>query len=234
MEFNIEKKVCVVLTGKEENKRLKEIKDVEWIEVRIDEFLRENDEEELIPWIVKIRECTNSKIIGTVRWYKEGGKNPYYIPDKKRIEIFKNIIEYVDFVDIELKSRILKKVVEIAERNRRKVIISYHNFKKTPGKEILKDLIRKAKKEKPDIIKIATLVLSEKHLYNLAEITYFYTRKNHLVVIPMGNNPLLRFIPLFLGSLFTYVSLSRKVAPGQLSYSEFVELTKISHFRNIK
>lgn len=227
MEFNIEEKICVVLTGKEEDEKLKEIKNVKWIELRIDEFLRRNDEEELIPWIKKIRENVNSKIIGTVRWYKEGGKNSHYIPDKKRIEIFKNIIRFVDFIDVELKSKILKEIVEIVKNNEKGLILSYHNFKKTPGVEILKTLIRKAKRENPDIIKIATFIHSEKHIYNLIETAYFYCKKLPLIVIPMGNNPLLRFMPLFIGCLFTYISLSKKVAPGQFSYSEFVELMKI-------
>ena len=70
----------------------------------MDEFLREYDESELKEWILRIKEKVKGKIIGTCRWYKEGGKNAYYIRDKKRIEIYKEIIDYVDFIDIELKN----------------------------------------------------------------------------------------------------------------------------------
>ena len=213
----------MVLTGSEKEE-IDSLKDVEWVELRVDEFLREYDESELVNWIEKVREKVKGKIIGTCRWYKEGGKNPYYIRDKKRIEIYKGIIDYVDFIDIELKSRILKEVVGIAKEKKKKVIISYHNFKKTPDEKKLKTFVRKAKREGADIVKIATLSNNEKSLFNLIKLTHLYSKKIPLVVIPMADAPFLRFVPIFFGSLFTYVSFSKKVAPGQISYFEFMNV----------
>jgi len=213
----------VVLAGSKKEE-IDSLKDVGLVELRIDEFLREYDESELKKWILRIKEKVNGKIIGTCRWYKEGGKNPYYIRDKKRSEIYREIVDYVDFIDIELKSRVLKEVVGIAKEKKKKVIISYHNFKKTPNEKKLKTFIRKARREGADIVKIATLSNNEKALFTLIKLTYFYSKKIPLVVIPMADNPFLRFMPIFFGSRFTYVGFSKKVAPGQISYFEFMNV----------
>jgi len=107
--------------------------------------------------------------------YKRKGEWENY-RDKKRIEIYEEIIDYVDFIDIELKSRILKEVVEIAKKKSKKIIISYHNFKKTPNEKKLKTLVRKAKREGADIVKIATLSNNEKSLFTLIKLTHLYSK----------------------------------------------------------
>ena len=85
--------------------------------------------------------------------------------------------------------------------------------------------IEKAKREGADIVKIATLSNNEKSLFNLIKLTHLYSKKIPLVVIPMADAPFLRFVPIFFGSLFTYVSFSKKVAPGQISYFEFLSVS---------
>lgn len=216
-------KICVVLTGSK-GENIEDVKDAGWVELRIDEFLRRNDEEALSGWIKEVKEKLDAKIIATVRWYREAGENPYYVQDKKRLEIIKNIVDYADFIDIELKSRILDDVISIARNRGKKVIISYHNFKKTPDIEKLKKIVKKGKRKGADIVKIATSVKREKHLFDLVEITHLYSEKVSLVVVPMGESSFMRFVPLFFGSLFTYVFLSSKVAPGQLSYFELKKI----------
>jgi len=209
----------VVLTGSE--KEVDSLKDVGLVELRLDEFLREYDESELVNWIEKVKEKVKGKIIGTCRWYKEGGENAYYIRDKKRIEIYKEIIDYVDFIDIELKSRILKEVVGIAKEKNKKVIISYHNFKKTPDEKKLKTFVRKAKREGADIVKIATLSNNEKSLFNLIKLTHLYSEK--IPPTPHLSNYLL--LSHFLSTPHKS-SCGGRTSPINLSYSSPGLITK--------
>lgn len=222
----LRRRICVVLSG-DKNEDVRKIVDVEWIELRIDEFLRRNKEDALLEWMQGVRNSTKAKIIATVRWYKEAGENPFYIKDRKRIEIIRDVIDYADFVDIELKSRILEEVVSIVKGKGKKVVVSYHNFKKTPGKEILRDIIKKGKRKNAEIIKIATLTETEKNLFTLIKVLNDYKEKIPMVIIPMCENPFIRFIPLFFGSLFTYLPYNIKVAPGQISYFEFLKYLDI-------
>jgi len=225
--MDIRDKIGVVVVGIEDEKTLVDIfKDVKYVELRIDEFLRNFPEEGIIEWIKKIKRLGENEIIGTIRWYKEAGENPFYIPDRKRLEIYRKIVDYVDFVDIEIKSRIFEKVFEIAKIKNKKVIASYHNFKKTPDYKILRKIIGKGKREGVDYLKIATKINSTKNLFTLLELSYKYSKKMKLVIIPMGVSYIERLIPLFFGSQFTYLSISKKTAPNQPSYSELSPLLK--------
>jgi len=216
---NLKDRISVVLVGIEgEEELIKVLRDVKYVELRIDEFLRNFDESGLIEWIKKIKKIGENEIIGTVRWYKEAGENPFYIPDKKRIEIYREISDYVDLIDVELKSRICENVIEIGKSKNKKIILSYHNFKKTPDYKILKKIVNKGKRKNGDIIKIATKVNSQKHLFTLTKISYEYSKKIKLIVVPMDVSLYERLIPLAFGSLFSYVSINKKTSPNQPSY----------------
>lgn len=229
--LNLKEKTVVVLTGSEDEKILYEVlRNVKYVELRIDEFLKDHKEDEIVEWIKKIRKVGENSIIGTLRWYKEGGENSFYLLDRKRVEIYRSISDFVDMIDVEIKSKICDKVVEICKSKNKKVILSYHNFKKTPNINILKSIVKKGKKNGADIVKIATRAITEKHLFALIELTYKYSKKIKLVVIPMGTDIYERLTPLLFGSIFTYVSLDRKTAPSQPSYfeiSRFIGLTEI-------
>ncbi|HOK56134.1 MAG TPA: type I 3-dehydroquinate dehydratase [bacterium] len=228
---NLKEKIILVLTGDEEEKILYEVlKNVKYIELRIDEFLRNFNESDIIEWIKKTRKLGGVNIIGTIRWYKEGGENSFYLSDKKRLEIFRAVSNYIDIIDVEIKSKICDKVIEICKSKNKKIILSYHNFKKTPDINILKKIVKKGKKDGADMVKIATKVLTEKHLFTLTELSYNYSKKIGLIVIPMATSLYKRLIPLFFGSSFTYVALNKKTAPSQPSYleiSKFIDLIEI-------
>jgi 3-dehydroquinate dehydratase-1 len=230
-EMDLKNKIAVVLVGIEKDEELINVlKNVKYIELRIDEFLRNFEEKDLVEWIKKIRRIGENTLIGTLRWYKEGGDNSFYLPDKKRLEIFRLIGEYFDIIDVEIKSKICENVIEICKSKNKKVLLSYHNFKKTPNINILKKIIKKGKKYGADMIKIATNVTTKKHIFTLTELTYKYSKKMDLIVIPMGTSIYERIIPLFFGSKFTYVSLNKKTAPSQPSYFEilkFIEMIEI-------
>lgn len=120
-------------------------------------------------------------------------------------------------MDVEIKSRIAGEVIEHAKSRGRKVILSYHNFSKTPPLKNLEKIYEEGKKLKPDIIKIAVKVCSDKEFFTLLSFTHKYSKKTSLVITPMDVSPVERLMPLYFGSLFTYVSLGRATAPGQPS-----------------
>ncbi|MCM8785286.1 MAG: type I 3-dehydroquinate dehydratase [Candidatus Omnitrophica bacterium] len=225
---NLREKFIIVLTGDEEEKVLYEtLNKVKYLELRIDLFLKTHTEDELIEWIKKVKRIGDNKIIGTLRWYKEAGEDYFYLSDKKRLDIYRQISDFVDIIDVEIKSNICDKVCEICKSKKKEIILSYHNFKKTPDINILKKIVKKGKKYQANMIKIATKITTKKHLFTLIEFTYRYSKKTNLIVVPMGGNIYERLIPLVFGSFFTYVHLNKKVAPCQPSYfeiSQFIDL----------
>jgi len=207
-------RIALVLCTRKNGNFIKEAKSkgADLLELRIDQFRNVNSE-----YILKSIEQIKGKglpIIATIRSKREGGK---YLADDRRLNLFEAIIPLIDAIDIELSSqRILNKVVKKAHQTKKTVIISYHNFKKTPGRGILEKLIKEIKTEGGDIVKIACLAKNREDVLRLMEFTLKHRSKN-LVTISMGKvGAISRVLFPFVGSLFTYGYLDTPSAPGQL------------------
>ncbi|MBI3307659.1 MAG: type I 3-dehydroquinate dehydratase [Candidatus Omnitrophica bacterium] len=157
--------------------------------------------------------------IATIRSKREGGK--WNLSEAARLELFRGVSGKVDALDIELSSKqILSKVIKLARKAKITVIVSYHNFDKTPGLKTLSRIAKKAKTAGADIVKIAALAKRQKDVQTLAKFTVENAPLN-LITIAMGPHGRLSrvFFPA-LGSLITYAHLGKKTASGQLSYGE--------------
>lgn len=219
----MKEKLALVLVGGENEKEVKKaLRICGWCEFRVDEFLKKFPEGKLISWLSL---KTDARKIGTVRWFKEHqNRRGLAISEKKRAKIYKDILKYVDYVDVEIKSSIVREVIREVRNRSKKIIASYHNFSKTPHYKNLEGIYREGEKLKPDIIKIATMVNTPDELFTLISFAYKYSKNFPLVITPMGVSFIERLIPLYFGSLFTYISFNTKTASGQISYKEIFEL----------
>lgn len=192
------------------NKALKTGADL--VEVRLDTFSARGIKE--IKGPLKRLSARGVPLVLTVRSAKEGGRCK--LTDADRLALFKELTSFVDAIDIELSSkRILKQVIEAAHGERKKVIVSYHNFKTTPKTEKLEKIIKEARNSGADIIKIAAFASDKADLRRLAGLL---TDNKDLIVIAMGRGGSASrvFFPM-LGSLITYAGITGLNAPGQLS-----------------
>ncbi|MBI5588217.1 MAG: type I 3-dehydroquinate dehydratase [Deltaproteobacteria bacterium] len=209
-------RVAGVIVGKVTDSTVKKaLRDgADILELRVDTF-EDRDPERLKKTIKTIH--GRLPLLITVRSMKEGGRNP--ISDKKRVDIFEALMPFADMIDIELSSGgILKNVVSSARRHRKQVIISYHDFKSTPGVKVLREIVKKGIRNGGEIVKVATLVKGPEDLRNLARILSDF---NNLIVIGMGEKGAASrvFFPM-LGSLLTYGSIAGSTAPGQLTLKD--------------
>ena len=101
------------------------------------------------------------------------------------INIFKENISSVDAVDIELNSPILTDIVKLAKKNKKVIIISWHNFKLTPKRKFLESVLAKAKKAGADIVKIAAKANKIDDVIDLAGFTRENKARN-LIIISLG------------------------------------------------
>ena len=197
----------------------------EVLELRIDTFAQRSPRELIrrLERLKAIKGARSTPIIITARSKAEGGL--YAIDDKKRLEIFKALMPFADYVDIELSSvAILKDVVRSAKRAKTLVIVSYHNFKSTPGAPKLRTIIRKGRAAGADIVKLATAAKRRADIRTLAGVLL---EDPKLIVIAMGalGASTRVFFPT-LGSLMTYGSLTKATAPGQLPIRELKKRLK--------
>ncbi len=195
-------------------------KNIDIIELRIDQFKNKNLDH--INSIVKKVKDYNFKALATVRSKLEGGSD---IPDEDRLKIFNSIVKDVDIVDIEYTSEALKPtVVELVKNNNKILLMSYHDFEKTPSEDFIQNLIDNAKSQGADIVKYAFKSNSFEDVAKILYITHKNRYKN-IVAIAMGDiGKISRVAGFVFGSLITYTYIGESFAPGQIEINKLKEL----------
>lgn len=194
---------------------------VDLVEFRVDLFA-DNSVEKSCTYLKAFSDISS---IGTIRSKKEGGN--WSGDEKARCALYKEIISFVNAVDIEIgASDIVDDVVKKAKQSDVTVIGSYHNFVNTPMPDVLTGILEEGKDLGVDIVKIATHCANADDLCTLTQFLVNHPEES-LIVIGMGasGGPSRIFFP-FLGSLITYTFLGSPSAPGQFGWEETLTLIK--------
>ncbi len=208
--------VAAVITNRADPRTIRKAvsEGADFLELRVDTF-RQLGIRPLVESIKGIRNIAGARavpLIITVRKAEEGGGA--IIGDRQRAAIFKALMPHAGLIDVELSSaRALKDVIRLAKKSGKAVIISHHDFKKTPAEAGVRRIIKKAALAGADIVKVASLAKDSGDVRTLASVALDY---RNLIVIAMGKAGVLSrvFFPA-LGSLITYGAASGKTAPGQ-------------------
>ena len=116
-----------------------------------------------------------------------------------------------------------KKLATYLKKSKSKLLISWHDFKKTPNESQLRTKFNKMKKFS-DVVKIVTVAKSVSDASRLLSL-YSVKSKSKTIAFCMGEQgKFSRILCLHLGSPFTYVSLGKAIAPGQFSADEIKSL----------
>ena len=213
--------IAVPLTGEKFNERTREAveKGADIIEIRADQF--ENPDPESIEECVRFVHSLGAKTILTVRSPQEGGRE---VPN--RIEIFRRVSPISDYTDLELSSKdLLPEVKEIVHRTGKRLILSFHDFERTPPAWIIREVIREAIRHSA-VPKVAVMAKTEEDVLRLlcagGEV------KGDKILIAMGDaGKVSRLCGFVAGSFITYCSLGRALAPGQIPVEEMVKLREL-------
>jgi len=191
------------------------------IEIRADGL--ENQAEDNIKKLLKeVRKITekDTEIIFTLRKKEEGGK--FKGSEKERIEIMKSCLDSCgfDLIDIELSAekKALKEIVKKAGEKNKKIIVSFHDFKKTPSKRKMIEIIKKEIGAGADIAKLAVKTNSKEDVIKLLKVTLSAKKLGKVITIGMGKaGKVSRILTPLLGSEVTYGYLNKPTAEGQIS-----------------
>lgn len=194
-----------------------EIKDADIIELRIDLFENIEKIEDIFH---EAKERFDLPLIATIRIPQEGGGKNF----ENRVDHYRKILDYVQFIDVEIFSEDAKIIREVAKEANKILITSYHCFQYTPNIEKLREILIAGKKLGGDIIKIATMIQNVSDLETILLFTLQHKEEN-IITIGMGDKGIPSRIinPLF-GSLITYASLHKASAPGQIPLKEMVKI----------
>jgi 3-dehydroquinate dehydratase-1 len=218
-------KTCVSIAENSSYKIKQNLKDAlkksDYVEIRFD-FLKTDE----IPKTLEIIKNDLKRVVCTLRPKSEGGK--FEGSEKERISILKLIAEYNPFLlDVEFNTiKENKELVKYLKSTKTKILISWHDFKKTPKFSELKNMMSKMTKFSHNV-KIVTTAKSVDDSTRTLQL-YSKNGKNNLIAFAMGNNGRVsRILCLYLGSPYTYVSLGKPVAPGQLSIDEVKKIISL-------
>lgn len=127
------------------------------------------------------------------------------------------------YVDLDSETRDLQPTIDQIRRKGAKIILSHHDYLRTPAPHVLAAKLEEFHRFKPDICKIVTTATHIDDNLTLLEFLRSNHAKGSIVSFAMGTMGVWsRLLAPFYGSHFTYASLSRggETAPGQRTIDE--------------
>ena len=225
--------ICIPITSRTHGGAMRAIESgaalADVIELRMD--LIHNGR--LAALIDQVKACDGAaEVLVTHRPSAGGG----VLQERRRIEGLKEAVALgADFVDVELETdRTLREelIESVARLGRRTaLIVSHHDFQRTPSLRTLKTLFRGCVKAGADMVKIVTWARTPGD--NLRVLSLFADAAREdidLINFCMGpQGRISRIAAPLLGSRMSYVSLRRgaQSAPGQLTLSEMNTIMNI-------
>lgn len=174
-------------------------------------------------------------LLFTFRTLKEGGEkeigNEIYVDLNKRAAATR----CVDLVDAELSAGAgaVKEIVQTAHSCGVKVIVSNHDFHKTPPKEEIIDRLCRMQQLGADILKIAVMPQDKRDVLALIAATLEMHSEyavRPVVTMSMSKTGIIsRICGEFSGSAITFGSIGKASAPGQMDAADLKQILGLFH-----
>jgi 3-dehydroquinate dehydratase-1 len=213
-------RVCVSIPPKTVDEALALIQEAEaqnadLIEVRLDS-LTEHDK------ISEIAKCTKTPLIATNKSLEQHGGFSGTETERQKIlvDAAKNGFEYVD---VDLGAPKQKELIHEIHEAGANVIVSFHDFQKTPELSELEKVLNKEISLGADVCKIITTAQTMKDNLTTLDFVSKASKKVKVVCFAMGDlGAHSRLVSPVFGAFFTFASLDekRKTAKGQLTIKE--------------
>ncbi len=216
-------KVCIPIVGTTVKKALRAIQEAnrlaDLIEIRVD-YLKK-------PELTPLFRDRQKPFIVTNRREEEGGR--YKGDERKRLSILKEAIDLgAEYVDIEMRSERSMLLDLIVNKKGTQIILSFHDFHKTPSQNELRSLCDRMTLLGADILKIVTFAnLWEDNLRVLSLIPYARGKQEEIVTFCMGEKgKMSRIFSPLMGAAWTYASSNKNSAsaPGQFAVQKMKEI----------
>ncbi|MFB5267679.1 type I 3-dehydroquinate dehydratase [Paenibacillus enshidis] len=236
-----EPKICVPIMGEtlsrliEEAEQLRTL-DLDIVEWRVDFYEHADDLEMVKKALNELRaKLGDIPLLFTFRTTDEGGQRSIAPADYVALNEAAAATGQADLIDVEWfnKEQHVPELVEAAHASGVKVILSNHDFDKTPPAEEIVSRLRRAQELGADIVKMAVMPGSTADVLTLLEATRVM-REQHadrpLITMSMtGRGMISRLAGELFGSSVTFGSAGRSSAPGQVPVGELRGILSLLH-----
>jgi len=188
------------------------------VEVRLDEIGSDTH-----GWMKDCQaiEAAGFPVILTLRLAGEGGK--WSETDEKREPILSAAMESLACVDVELTSKLCASLCRQAQELKKSIIVSSHNFQRTPSYDELKEVLDRILDIPFAIPKISTMVVDDADVSTLMRLIETNNQRP-ICIIGMGSKGTkTRVLFPSIGSCLAYGYLDSPSAPGQLPSSMLIQ-----------
>lgn len=234
-------KIIVSLMGKEVSSVESEAHyyrdfDFDILEWRIDHFNHVDNIDSVLDAAHKLRTIIREKpILFTFRTAKEGGEKE--IAPQAYIALNKKMIDsgLVDMIDLELFTgdQLVSDTIAHAHAKGVKVVMSNHDFHKTPPKEEIVKRLCKMQELGADIPKIALMPQNKNDVLTLLlaaqEMSEKYADRPIITMSMSKAGVISRLAGEVFGSAATFGALKKASAPGQIAIKDLRDVLRILH-----
>lgn len=234
-------KICIPIVAERQREIFEQAEHLNTIscdmaEWRVDWYEAYRDESALTEVLTGLRDILGDRpVVATFRTAKEGGNAEIGFAEYAKLALRIAQSGTVDFVDVEGFSfgEISEELIREIQKTGVRVIVSNHDFKKTPPKEELINRLLKMQEMGADIAKIAVMPQSEKDVLTLMTATEEMVREHAMIpIITMsmsGLGGISRIAGEIFGSAVTFASAGHASAPGQLDAGKLKKVLELLH-----
>lgn len=234
-------KICASLMGQtlleiKEDVRFLYESEADLAEWRVDRFDGFNEQQALIEGLKAIKGSLGRKpLLFTFRSDREGGFKSVSEAEYKAVYEAALSSGNVDLIDVEWMrgTSLVKEMIEKAHENNVKVIVSNHDFEKTPTKAELILRIDQMKAMGGDLVKIAVMPHTKEDVLTLMDAALWVNSQSPeipLIAIAMAElGTISRLMGEWFGSAMSFGALTECSAPGQISVNQLSKILQEVH-----
>ena len=225
-------KIIVPIIGKTEAELIDEVQflqsiDFDVLEWRVDHFIHVDNLNTVKLVAKKIADLLpNKPILFTFRTANEGGAKPWTLTSYIQLNKEMACSGLIDLIDVEMfiGDDYVKNIINVAHKHQVFVVVSNHDFEKTPSKSDIVYRIKKMQELGADIPKIAVMPNTEDDVLTLLAATTEMKKKHSttpIITMSMaGLGAVSRIAGSTFGSAMTFGAAKNASAPGQLDVKQ--------------
>ncbi len=232
-------KTIVPITAKTKEQAIAQAKviaanrDADLAEFRIDLLDFAADTKQVIALGHELKKVLGNKpVIATIRTHNEGGQ--LTISDADYGKTYQAYLKqpFMDMLDIEMlrDQQVVKNTVQLAHDKKVLIVMSNHDFKKTPSEDEIVKRLLKQDELGADILKIAVMPQNKQDVFTLMNATLKVSQLSNkpLLTMSMGKlGTISRIATANMGGSFSFGMIGEASAPGQIDVTQLKQLLKI-------